>query len=143
MSLLRAQKLIHHGQDVLDALLESEGFSCVRADRTVSSGIYRGRGICVYVSKNWCHQYTIRETICTPDLELLRISVRPFNLPREFGNIILCATYIPPSGNAITAAKCVAECVHCQLQRTPRAPASILGDFNQCKLDLALPGFFQ
>lgn len=143
MALLQVLKIIHHGQDVLDALLELEGFSCVRADRTVSSGKDRGRRICVYVSKNWCHQHTIRETICTPDLELLCISMRPFYLPREFGNITLCATYIPPSGNAVTAAKCVADCVHCQLQRTPRAPACILGDFNQCKLDLALPGFFQ
>lgn len=114
MALLQVQKLIHHGEDVLDA------------DRTVSSGKDSGRGICAYVSKNWCHQYTIRETICTPDLELLRISMRPFYVPGELGNIILCATYIPPSGNTITAAKCVAGCVRCQLQRPPRAPAYIL-----------------
>lgn len=128
MALLQVQKLIHHGQDVLDGLLESEGFSCVRADRTVSSGKDRGGGICVYVSMNWCHQYTVRETICTPDLELL--SMRPFYLSREFGNIILCATYIPHSGNAITAAKFVAECVHCQLQLTARAHVFIQGYFN-------------
>lgn len=45
-----------------------------------------------------------------PDLELLCISMRPFYLPREFGSIILCATYIP---------------------RTARAHVFILGDFNQ------------
>ena len=130
-------------KDIPDSLVELEGFSCVRADRTDSSMKSRGGGICVYVSNIWCQQYTIRETLCCPNLELLCLSMRPFYLPREFGNIILCATYIPPGGNAKTAANQVAEVVHNQLQRTPNAPIFILGDFNQCKLEWALPGFYQ
>lgn len=47
--------------DIPDSMVELEGFSCVRADRRVSSGKNRGGGI--YVSNNWCKQYTIRETI--------------------------------------------------------------------------------
>lgn len=129
--------------DIPDSMVELEGFSRVRADRRVSSGKNRGGGICIYVSNNWCKQYTIRETICDPDLEVLCLSMRPFYLPREFGNIIFCAAYIPPIGNAIKAANRVAECVHTQLQRTPGAPIFVLGDFNQCKLELVLPGFYQ
>ncbi len=83
-------------QDTPDSLPELDDFSCIRADRSESSGKSRGGGICVYVSNNWCKQYTVREKICDPDLELLCLSLRPFYLPREFGNIIVCAVYIPP-----------------------------------------------
>lgn len=77
-----------------DSLVELEGFSCVRADRMDSSMKSRGGGICVYVNNNWCNQVTVRGTICDPNLEVLCLSMRPFYLPREFGNIILCATYM-------------------------------------------------
>jgi len=62
--------------------------------------------------------------------------MRPFYLPREFGSVIVCAVYVPPSGNAVKAAKCMVDCVHQQLQYSPEAPVFILGDFNQCKLEL-------
>ena len=54
----------------------------------------RGHIVCVYVSISWCKQYAIRVTVCDPDLEPLCLSMRPFYLPREFGNIIICAAYI-------------------------------------------------
>lgn len=115
-------------------------FSCVRADREASSGKTKGGGICIYVRDSWCSQLTIRETICDPDLEMICISMRPFYLPREFGNIILCATYVPPSGNAADG---IAKSVHILLQRTPGAPVFVLGDLNHCRLEPALPGFYQ
>jgi len=130
-------------QDIPDSMLELEGFSCVRADREATSGKARGGVICVYVNNNWCKQYTIRETYCDPDLELLCLSMRPFYLPREFGNIIICVAYVPPSGNAARAASRLADCVYTQRQRTPGAPVFVLGDLNHCKLEPALPGFYQ
>lgn len=129
--------------DIPDNLLHLEGFSCVRADRSATSGKLRGGGICVYIRKDWCNQVTIRETLCCPDVELLCLSVRPFYLPREFSNIILCAAYVPPGGNAAKAATSLAECVHKQMQRTPEAPVFITGDFNLCRLEQALHGFEQ
>lgn len=113
------------------------------ADRLDSSGRSRGGCICVYVSNNWCKQYTVRETVCNPNLELLCLSMRPFYLPREFGSIIICAAYKLPSENVIRAANRLAECAHTQLQCTPGAPIFILGDFNHCRLELALPRFYQ
>ena len=106
-------------------------------------GKKRGGGICIFVKDSWCSQITIRETECDPDIELLCLSLRPFYLPREFGNVIICAAYVPPSGNAATAASRLADCVHNQLQRTPGAPVFILGDFNHCRLEQSLPGFHQ
>lgn len=66
-----------------------------------------------------------------------------FYLPWEFGNILLCTVYVPPSGNAASAATTVADCVHRQLKRSPEAPCFILGDFNHCKLEAVLPRFNQ
>lgn len=87
----------------------------------------------VYVSNNWCKQYTVRETLCCPDVEILR----------EFGSVAVCVVYIPPSGNAARAAVRIADCVHQELQHAPGAPVFVMGDFNHCKLELALPGFEQ
>ncbi len=70
--------------------------------------------------------------LCYTMLFLLRrlmliLVVRLFYLPPEFGNILLCTVYIPPSGNAANAAKLTADFVHRQLRRTPEAPCFILG----------------
>ncbi len=51
--------------------------------------------------------------------------------------------YVPPDGNAAKAAAQIADCVQNQLQRTPCASVFIMGDFNHCKLELALPGYDQ
>lgn len=130
-------------KDIPDTSIQLEGFTSVRGDRDVTSGKTRGGRICVFVNDKWCKQVTIRERRCDPDLELLCLSMRPFYLPREFGNVVICAVYIPPSGNAARAANQMAECVHKQLQRTPTAPVFILGDFNHCRLEPVLPGFHQ
>lgn len=130
-------------KDIPNSLIELEGFSLVRADRNETSGKSRGGGICVFVSDSWCRNHSVRETVCSPDTELLCISLRPFYLPREFGNIVICSVYVPPSSNAARVAARIADCVHNQLQHTPGAPVFILGDFNHCKLELSLPGFEQ
>lgn len=98
----------------------------------------------MYVSTRCCSQYTVREKFCDPDDELLCLSKRPFYIPREHGNIVMCAVYVPPSANAARAANRLAECVQAQMLRTPGAPVFVLGDGNQtCRLEPALPGFHQ
>ncbi|KAK7907136.1 hypothetical protein WMY93_015748 [Mugilogobius chulae] len=116
--------------DVPSSLVELNGFALVRADRSYESGKVRGGGVCIYIKDEWCRQYKVKEITCNPDVEYLCVTLRPFYLPREFGNIIICAVYVPPSGNAGRAAAQVVECVHKQLQHTPDAPVLILGDFN-------------
>ena len=130
-------------ETVTDALVSLDGFTLVRSDRTADSAKSRAGGIAVYIKDKWCSQFTVRESLCNKDIELLCLSMRPFYLPREFGNIVLCAVYIPPDGNAARAATAVADCVHRQLKRTPEAPCFVLGDVNHCKLDTVLPGFQQ
>lgn len=76
-------------------------------------------------------------------LSAIRMStmLRPFFLPREFGNTVVCCLRAPkwkrrkscsPSGG-----------LHRQLQHTPDSPMLILGDINHCKLEMSLPGFEQ
>ncbi|XP_077405180.1 uncharacterized protein LOC144037518 [Vanacampus margaritifer] len=108
--------------DIPDSLCEIEGFSLIRADRTEASGKSRGGGVCIYINDNWCRNYAVRQITCTPDVELLCLSLRPGYLPREFGNIFLCAVYVPPSGNAASAAAFISDCVQQQLRRCPEAP---------------------
>lgn len=56
-SMVFAETWLH--QNIPNAASELEGFSLVRADRSVQSGKRRDRGIAVYVSNDWCKQYTI------------------------------------------------------------------------------------
>ncbi len=132
---------LHEG--IPDSLLELDGYTLVHADRSSDSGKKSGGGVCMNICDRWCKQYTVRDKVCTPDIELLCVSLRPHYLPREFACVIICAVYIPPSGNAGKAAACIAECAHEQLQRSPRAPIFFLGDFNNCKLETVLAGFEQ
>ncbi len=76
--------------DIPSSLIELDGFSFIHSDRSLESGKTRGGGLCVFINDEWCRQYTTRETICDPDVELLCLSLRPFFLPREFGNIVMC-----------------------------------------------------
>ena len=54
--------------------------------------------VCVYGNKAWSRSASIRETCCTPAVELLCVSFRPRYLPREFGQVTVIAVYVPPSG---------------------------------------------
>lgn len=129
--------------DLASSQLEVDGSSLVWADRSAASGKNQGGGVCVFVNEGWCTQFTVRSIVYDTDIELLCLSMRPFYLPREFGNIIICGIYVPPSGNAARAAEQIHDCVQQQIQRTPSAHVFILGDFNHCKLELILPGFEQ
>lgn len=66
----------------------------------------------------------MRETECNTDVE----SLNTFYLPQEFGNDLICVVY-----------ESCGEGCRC----TSEAPIFILGDFNNCKLELSLPGFEQ
>ena len=112
--------------DFPDELIQVPGFTTVRMDRNANSGKRRGGGICMYIRDAWCGNYTIKDTVCSPDLELLCLSLRPFHLPRDYGNIFICAVYIPPSGNASRAATRIAEIASTSSSRTSRTRRCLL-----------------
>ena len=130
---------------VTDKNAAVENFSLYRCDRTFESEKDSGGGVCVYVNKSWCNNNNIHVTheSCTPDLEILPLSLRPYYIPREFPKIFLNTVYIPPHADTNVASHEILERVHQQQTKSPDSVIFITGDFNQCTLDTVLPTFSQ
>ena len=82
------------------------GFMTVQADQDHRlSGKTRGGGLALLVNNRWCHPFhiTVKECICTPNIELLAVSLRPYYLPTEFTCAVAIVVNIPPSADADTA----------------------------------------
>ncbi|KAK0155559.1 Ras GTPase-activating-like protein IQGAP1 [Merluccius polli] len=128
------------GQD-----LEIDGFGQpIRLDRdTQLTGKTQGGGVCLYVNPRWCKTIIIRESICSPHIELLSISLRPFYLPREIPQLVITLVYIHPRANSADAAAEITKLVHRLQSISPDAPYFILGDFNTCSLKKHLGHFYQ
>lgn len=128
-----------------DADLHIDGFGTpLRLDRKVEvTGKKLGGGVCLYVNERYWSAVTVREQICTSDVELLKLSLRPFYLPREFPQIFLTVVYIHPKADAVAAANTIFE-VEQKLQSiSPEAPNFILGDFNHVSLKKVLSHYQQ
>ena len=82
---------------VPESAIEPPGFALFRSDQDFKAVDKGKRGdLCFYLNETWCTNTTILSHSCTPELETLVITCRPFYLPREFGSIVLCATYVLP-----------------------------------------------
>ncbi|KAE8297833.1 hypothetical protein D5F01_LYC02304 [Larimichthys crocea] len=124
--------------------LSLSGFGVpIRLDRDADvTGKSHGGGVCLYVNERWCRNITVRETVCTADIELLSVSVRPFYLPREFPQIFLTVVYIHPKANVDNAVSAIHKVTHKLQSLCPDAPCFILGDFNHCDLK-SMNNFYQ
>ena len=120
-----------------------DGFTCERMDRTAESGKTTGGGVCVYINKNWCTNVNVKEQFCSPDIELLTVSLRPHYLPREFNQVFVTVVYISPSADVDKASSKIAEIVNIQETRAPGAVKLVVGDFNKCELEAVLPSYYQ
>ena len=76
-------------QDISDNFLALDGFNTIRWDRQETSGKQKGGGLLLYVNKDWGVNISIKEQICTPEVEILAVCVRPFWLPREFSAVYI------------------------------------------------------
>lgn len=88
------------------------------------------------VNNRWCNpkHITVEQQVCSPDIELLAVSVCPYYLPREFSHVILLGVYVPPSTNGKSACDII-HTVRVKLQREdPHAFIVISGDFNHLPL---------
>ena len=122
-----------------DDKAELEGYEPYRLDRdSKKTDKEIGGGLIVYVNRDWATNVTVRETINTPDYEILSVSIRPHYLPREFTQVSVILAYVPgPDDNA--AAECIAECYNRALSRSADQPVLLLGDFNTCDPSKLLP----
>lgn len=128
-----------------DCELELDGFGApLRMDREeASTGKTRGGGVCLYVNKRWCKTVIVRERLCTKDIELLSVSLRPKYLPREFPQIFVTVIYINPKANESAATEIISQTVLKLQSLSPDAPNLVLGDFNHCSLDKTLKTFYR
>lgn len=69
----------------------------------------RGGRICLNINNSWCNNIKVRHKVCSLNLEMLTLSVRPFYLPQEFSALVVCCVYISPSANTRIAAELVAD----------------------------------
>ena len=60
------------------------------------SGKRKGGGLAVFVNDSWCNSghITVKEQVCSKDIELLAVSMRPYYLLREFTQVIVFTLYI-------------------------------------------------
>ncbi|KAF7654597.1 hypothetical protein LDENG_00067410 [Lucifuga dentata] len=93
-----------------------------------------GGGVCFYINERYCNTVVVREKICTPDLELLSISLRPFYLPREFPQLFFTLVYIHSRANVTSATQLIVDMTNRLDALFPEAPKFILGDFNHCQV---------
>lgn len=81
--------------------------------------------------------------MCTHDIELLSVSLRPFYFPREFPQIFVTVVYIHPKANEAKVKETVERTISKLQNVSPDAPNFIMGDFNHCSLKYTLQNFQQ
>ena len=100
--------------------------------------------VCVraYINSKWCNNDNIYVTdrTCTPYIEVLSLSIRPYYLYREFLKINLNVVSIPLEANA--RQDHITSLVHDQLNKS-RDSIVLITDFNRCTLGTSLPTLHQ
>ena len=114
-------------------------FSLYRCDRDINSDKTCGGGVCTYINNKWCHRNNIHQVKkeASKDVELLRLSLRPFYLPREFTNVYVTTIYTPPDSNVENAKNIINKHVNDLMTKSPDCINILTGDFNN-SLDISL-----
>ncbi|KAK0147718.1 RNA-directed DNA polymerase from mobile element jockey [Merluccius polli] len=124
-----------------DATVMLDNFQLLRADRTADSGKGKGGGLAVFVNERWCKptHCTVKAQLCSKDIELLAVSMRPYYLPREFSHAIVIAAYVPPSAKVDIASDALLSVTSKLQTQHPQALFLISGDFNHASPSSVLP----
>lgn len=128
-----------------DELVAVDGFKTFRGDRTVDSGKQVGGGLIVYVNEQYCHpnNVSIKSHTCTPNSEILTVSVRPYYIPREFSHVVVMAIYVPHRTLAKEAVEEIQAAVHRVESASPDAFVVMSGDFNHCAVKISGSYYYQ
>jgi hypothetical protein len=126
--------------------VEPDGFTAYRMDHDQGiTGKSRGGGVSLLIRDDWCRSESVvvREQLCTPDIELLCVSLRPFYLPREFLQLFFTVVYIHPQANIAKASETIFHLSQKLESLSPDAPKFFLGYFNNCSLRKNLRTYYQ
>lgn len=107
------------------------------------TGKSHGGGVCLYINRRYYNTIVVRERLCTPDIELLTVSLRPHYLPQEFQQLFFTIVYIHPKANVTTATQLIAYVTHRFDSICTEVPKFLLGDFDHCSLDSTLKTYEQ
>ncbi|KAJ8020273.1 hypothetical protein HOLleu_39827 [Holothuria leucospilota] len=93
----------------------------------------------------WCHPHNafIKQHTCTPNLEMLTVSIRPYYLPREFSHVLLYTVYIPDKSAAKAGSQELGAVIHELKVESPEAFIVVNGDFNHGTLKRSGSAFYQ
>ena len=133
-------------RDISDQNASVDCFHTVRADRNCTkSGKRKGRGLAILVNSRWCKpgHITIKEQLCSLDVELLAVGLRPYHLPGEIPHVIIVVLYIPLSANPTSACSTIHTSISKLQNKHPSALIIMSGDFNHVTMDTVLPTFKQ
>ncbi|KAK0141283.1 hypothetical protein N1851_021726 [Merluccius polli] len=99
----------------------------------------------MFINNKYCNpsQVTVRNRLCTKDIEILAVNLRPYYLPREINQVCIFIVYIAPSADTEEAGKIIHDLVAQTEAKSPDAAKFILGDFNLCSLNELLPTYHQ
>jgi hypothetical protein len=82
------------------------------------------------------------ERLCTPDIELLSVSLQPYYLPCEFPQLFVTVVYIQPKANITKASEMIYLSQKLEYISSD-TPTFILGDFNCSTLHKVLSTYHQ
>ena len=122
------------------------GFTAVCVDRDIrTSGKRKGGGLILYVNNRWYKpgHITVKDKICSQDVELLAVGLRTYYVLREYSHTIAIVVYIPPRAVPAVACDVIHEAVARIQNRHPDAFILISGDFNHVSLSSHITGFVQ
>lgn len=89
--------------------VEPTGYTLYRADRDLEiTGNSRGGRVGLFIQDDWCwrESVVVRESLCTPDIELLCVSLCPYYLPRQFPRFFT-GLYVHPQANVDKASEMI------------------------------------
>ena len=107
----------------------------------MASGKTRGGGLCIFVNNSCCTIFKEVSRFCSPGVEYLMISCRPYYLPREFSSVFVVAVHhrarLELKLNELYSAISQQETAH------PEATFFVDGYFIAGKLKSVFPNFYQ
>eukprot|EP00061_Rhincodon_typus_P010583 g34981.t1 len=117
---------------------QADGSSTHCRDCMAYSGNTKDGGICLPNTSLYSDVVTLT-SLCSPDLEYLKVKCRPYYLLHEFTSAILTAVYILPHIDVKNALDEIYTATNIVEMKFPEALFIVAGNFNQANLKRVMP----
>lgn len=116
--------------DIPDRVVSLNSFTLLQADRKkAESSKRKDKSLAVFVNNRWGNlgHITVKEQLCSGDIELLAVSIQPYYLPCKLSHVIMMAVYILPCADSAAATGTVHS-----TDQAPTSPHHHLWRFQSC-----------